>query len=100
MKMVKRSVLLLLPFLLTSCITRTLPPNVARNPSARQSQSYSTATTVAASTNSEASWPRIASSGGTTNLIYEPNVDSWDGYQLVARNAVEIRGAPGLEAAF
>jgi hypothetical protein len=101
MKMVKRSVpLLLLPFLLTSCITRTLPPNVARNPGARQLQSYSSETTAAEPANSAASWPRVVSSTGTTNLVYEPKVDSWDGYHLVARDAVEIQGAPGLEPAF
>jgi hypothetical protein len=101
MKMVKRSVpLLLLPFLLTSCITRTLPPNVARNPGARQLQSDSSETTAAEPANSAASWPRVVSSSGTTNLVYEPKVDSWDGYHLVARDAVEIQGAPGLEPAF
>jgi hypothetical protein len=33
-------------------------------------------------------------------VIYEPKVDSWDGYNLVARQAVEVQGAPGLEPAF
>src|SRR5262249_8477918 len=36
-------------------------------------------------------WPRYVISGRTTNLIYKPEVDSWDGHQIVARNAVAIR---------
>lgn len=102
MKTVVRSVpLLAISLVFTSCITRTLPPNVARTPSARQtSSSYSSATTATVATNSEASWPRVVSSSGTTNLIYEPKVDSWDGYNLVARQAVEVHGTAGLEPAF
>jgi len=36
-------------------------------------------------------WPRHIVSGTTTNIVYQPQVDSWDGHQLVARNAVAIR---------
>src|SRR4051812_3293424 len=100
MKTIRRAVpLLALPLVLSACVTRTLPPNVARIPAARQS-SYSSATTATITTNSEASWPRTVVSGGATNVIYEPKVDSWDGYNLVARNAVEIQSAPGPEPAF
>ena len=38
-------------------------------------------------------WPRVVTSGATTTMIYEPQVDSWDGHQLVARNAVGVQNA-------
>jgi hypothetical protein len=36
-------------------------------------------------------WPRVFVSGSTTNTIYQPQVDSWDGTTLSARNAVAIQ---------
>src|SRR5205085_2367215 len=98
--------LLVLPLILSACVTRTLPPNVARIPAARQSapSSYPSESAAAAvTTTSEVSWPRVVVAAGATNLIYEPKVDSWDGYKLVARNAVEVQPTPqgqGLEPAF
>lgn len=41
----------------------------------------------------EIPWPRTVVSGGNTITIYEPQVDSWDGHDLVARNAVGIQSA-------
>jgi hypothetical protein len=42
-------------------------------------------------------WPRYVVNGNTTNIVYQPQVDSWDGHQLVGRNAVAIlsSNAPG-----
>jgi hypothetical protein len=41
-----------------------------------------------------AQWPRIFIAGNTTNTVYQPQVDSWDGTTLVARSAVSVQG-PG-----
>ena len=38
-------------------------------------------------------WPRLVPSGATTYTIYEPQVDSWDGHQLMARSAVGVQSA-------
>ena len=83
-------------------VASALPPNVARIPAARQSapSSYPSESAAAVTTTSEVSWPRVVVAAGATNLIYEPKVDSWDGYKLVARNAVEVQPTPqgqGLE---
>ena len=41
-------------------------------------------------------WPRVITQGGATNIIYQPQLDSWDGFLLKARAAVAIQpaGAP------
>src|SRR4029077_18874760 len=41
----------------------------------------------------ETPWPRRVTSGSATITIYEPQVDSWDGLEIVARNAVGIQRA-------
>src|SRR3974390_1832797 len=41
----------------------------------------------------ESTWPRTFVSGDTTNLLYEPQVDSCDGRKLVARQAVSTQRA-------
>lgn len=35
-------------------------------------------------------WPRTHASGGTTSRIFQPQLDSWDGFALKANAAVEI----------
>ncbi len=45
-------------------------------------------------------WPRLIVSGATTNLLYEPRVDSWDGHQLLARSAVSIQSHGGAQPVF
>ena len=42
---------------------------------------------------SETPWPRTVKRDSATITIYEPQVDSWDGHALVARNAVGIQRA-------
>ena len=49
---------------------------------------------------SETPWPRSVTSGSTTLTIYEPQVDSWDGHALVARNAVGIQRAGQSEPTY
>ena len=39
-------------------------------------------------------WPMEVNSGGYTWTIFEPQSDSWDGHQLMARSAVAVRSAP------
>ncbi|MBV6826643.1 autotransporter [Pseudomonas sp. PD9R] len=41
------------------------------------------------------SWPQVLTSGDTKLTIYQPQIDSWDGYTLLARAAVEATGADG-----
>jgi hypothetical protein len=101
--------------MLSSCATR--PPseaeggpryyyaNSASSPStpSRPSNPSSTAPSIRATPplaayetareTSETPWPRVVNSGSATITIYEPQVDSWDGHEIVARNAVGIRRA-------
>lgn len=35
-------------------------------------------------------WPREFVTGTTTNIVYQPQIESWDGYTLKARNAVAV----------
>jgi hypothetical protein len=39
----------------------------------------------------DAGWPRILTNGPTTNIIYQPQIDSWDGHALEARSAVGVQ---------
>lgn len=36
-------------------------------------------------------WPKTFLSGTTTNVIYQPQIESWDGSAVVARNAVAVQ---------
>jgi hypothetical protein len=36
-------------------------------------------------------WPRTLINGSITNVIYQPQIESWDGSALVARNAVAVQ---------
>lgn len=36
-------------------------------------------------------WPRVYVTGTTTNTVYQPQVESWDGFTLTARNAVSVQ---------
>lgn len=82
--------------LFTSCTTREVSPSEGR-PAYYYSKpaagvSGSTASTAATpSESSETPWPRSVVNGSTTLTIYEPQVDSWDGHQLTARNAIGIQ---------
>lgn len=38
--------------------------------------------------NAEPDWPHVVTSGTTTLTLYQPQIDSWDGYTLLARAAV------------
>ncbi|MFI8225350.1 hypothetical protein [Pseudomonas sp. NPDC085632] len=43
----------------------------------------------------EPAWPQVISSGKAKLTVYQPQLDSWDGYTLNARAAVEATGADG-----
>ena len=45
-------------------------------------------------------WPRVFIRGGTTNTIYQPQLDSWDGFLMKARAAVAIQPAGAPEPVF
>ena len=45
-------------------------------------------------------WPRIVVQGSTTNIIYEPQVDSWDGHGFIGRNAVGRQSAGQLRPTY
>lgn len=53
------------------------------------------AKTSAAATPAAPSWPQVLNAGSTKLTIYQPQLDSWDGYTLQARAAVEATGADG-----
>ncbi|WP_242489299.1 autotransporter [Pseudomonas sp. TH08] len=44
---------------------------------------------------SEPTWPQVITSGKAKLTVYQPQLDSWDGYTLNARAAVEATGADG-----
>lgn len=56
----------------------------AKTPAATQAQAAASPT-----------WPQVLTSGDTKLTIYQPQLDSWDGYTLQARAAVEATGADG-----
>ena len=45
-------------------------------------------------------WPRTIVKGTTTNLLYQPQVDSWDGHELVAREAIALQTGGRSKAVF
>ncbi|MBP1728591.1 MAG: autotransporter [Deltaproteobacteria bacterium] len=45
-------------------------------------------------------WPREGASKGMTAMIYEPQVDSWDGFNLKAHSAVAVRPAKREEPVY
>lgn len=45
-------------------------------------------------------WPRIATVGGDKYTIYQPQMDSWDGYLLQAKSAVSVQPAGAPEPVF
>ena len=49
---------------------------------------------------SDGGWPRVYVQAGATNTIYQPQVDSWDGFQFKARAAVAIQATGAPEPTF
>ena len=45
-------------------------------------------------------WPRVFVQGGATNTIYQPQLESWDGFRMKARAAVAIQPAGAPEPVF
>ncbi len=45
-------------------------------------------------------WPRVYVQAGTTNTLFQPQINSWDGYFLNARAAVAIQAAGASEPLF
>lgn len=45
-------------------------------------------------------WPRELTSKGTTGIVYEPQVDQWDGFNLRAHSAVAVRTTGGGEPVY
>ena len=45
-------------------------------------------------------WPKISRVDGTTYTIYQPQIDSWDGYILQAKSAVSVLPAGANEPVF
>jgi hypothetical protein len=43
----------------------------------------------------EPTWPQVITSGKSKLTVYQPQLDSWDGYTLQARAAVEATDADG-----
>jgi hypothetical protein len=52
-------------------------------------------TAPAVQTATAPTWPQVLTAGDTKLTIYQPQLDSWDGYTLQARAAVEATGADG-----
>jgi hypothetical protein len=77
---------------LSSCTTRYAseaavgPPYYASGPMAGEPASLG--------------WPRFVVIGSTTNVIYEPQADSWDGHQLMARAGLAVQSSGHSQPAF
>ena len=91
--------------LLTSCAARTSAQISSTATYSVGESSYAGAGYTATATSAPANvapavaatadaWPVEVNSGGYTCTIFEPQSDSWDGHQLVARSAVAVRTAP------
>jgi len=81
--------------LLTSCSTNE-PSRSAERPNYYYKQpevARPAPATARAVESPDADWPRTVASGSTTNIIYQPQVDFWDGHQLMGRNAVGVQSA-------
>jgi hypothetical protein len=78
--------------------TQSAPPEPAAAPQpVAPVQSSGAATPPAVATDSafddpppDTGWPRILSGGGQTFTVYQPQLESWDGFTLEARAAVVI----------
>ncbi|HTV42401.1 MAG TPA: hypothetical protein VMF08_17670 [Candidatus Sulfotelmatobacter sp.] len=46
------------------------------------------------------SWPLVFNNGSTTYTVFQPQIDSWDGHNLVARSAVGIQLAGQSQPAY
>ncbi len=47
----------------------------------------------AGQTTTEVRWPRIFTNLLTTNIVYQPQIDTWDGHFLQARSAVAVQAS-------
>jgi hypothetical protein len=45
-------------------------------------------------------WPRVFVQANTTNTIYQPQIESWDGHTLTARSGVSVQAAGQPQAVF
>lgn len=45
-------------------------------------------------------WPRVLVADGTTNIVYAPQVDSWDGHALLGRCAVAVQAVGQLQPTY
>lgn len=75
---------------LSLLITAGLCTAQAQTPASPAAQPSSAATAAA-----EPAWPQVVTSGTTQLTIYQPQIDSWDGYTLQARAAVAAADKDG-----
>lgn len=50
--------------------------------------------------NASAIWPQVVVHGTTTNFIYQPRADFWDGHHVTARDAVAVQSAGQSQPTF
>lgn len=80
------------PVLLSSCASKVNN----QTPTAGGPGSYAGVATVQPSN----VWPLRFNVAGTDFTVFEPQPDSWDGHQLVARSAVAVQGSHQPEATY
>lgn len=73
--------------LLSSCVTRN---SVQASSGYESGYDDGYSSSVSATTPNGVTWPLLFYSGNTTWRVFEPQTDSWDGHQLVARSAVSV----------
>ena len=69
------------------------PAPQAKTPPAAQPAGATPApaqTAPAVSALTDTGWPRTITSGATRIVVYQPQIDSWDGFRVVARAAVAV----------
>ncbi len=77
---------------LSSCASRQSPP-IAGTPVYFAAPNVQPAPPPAGESDSTAAWPRVLVSSTTTNWVFPPQVDSWDGQHLYGRCAVAAQPA-------
>lgn len=85
---------------LASCASREASRSTGSSPYALPTAGATPAPESLLSEPAQGAWPQVVVTGATTNYIYQPQVDSWDGRQITARDAVAVQTAGQAQPTF
>lgn len=80
-----------LVIVLTSCASRNNVDYVSAPSYSRSQEAYNNYPEGTGSEPDPSGWPRKLINSSTTNLIYRPQIDSWDGRLMIAREVVSMQ---------